>query len=99
SLNARAAAFASGLDPASTPLSPTMQTQFQGFTFVDESMLDREFGGASAAKGLRFLEEEEEEDGGVGGEGERMDGVVNGVGGADGNEHGGLFDDGILDDL
>ncbi|KAK4979441.1 hypothetical protein LTR28_004595 [Elasticomyces elasticus] len=93
SLNARAAAFASGLDSASTPLSPTMQTQFQGFTFVDESTLDREFGGASAAAGLRFLDEEDD---GVG-DGERMDGVVNG--GGDGNEPEGLFDDGILDDL
>lgn len=44
SLNARAAALASGVDPSSTPLSPTLQTAFKGFTFVDESSLDRQFG-------------------------------------------------------
>ena len=44
SLNARAAALASGVNPASTPLSPTLQTAFKGFTFVDESTLDRQFG-------------------------------------------------------
>ena len=39
SLNARAAALASGISSDSTPLSPTMQNQFKGFTFVDESTL------------------------------------------------------------
>ncbi|KAG8632121.1 hypothetical protein KVT40_001261 [Elsinoe batatas] len=43
SLNARAAALASGINPE-TPLSPTLQTAFKGFTFVDESNLDRQFG-------------------------------------------------------
>lgn len=43
SLNARAAAVAAGLNPE-TPLSPTLQTAFKGFTFVDESMMDRQFG-------------------------------------------------------
>ena len=43
SLNARAAALASG-HVDSTPLSPTMQNQFKGFTFVDESTLEQQFG-------------------------------------------------------
>lgn len=45
SLNARAAALASGLNPASTPLSPTVQANFKGFTFVDDSHIDDHFGG------------------------------------------------------
>jgi len=45
SLNARAAAAASGDITASTPLSPTMQANFQGFTFVDESSMDDHFRG------------------------------------------------------
>lgn len=44
SLNARAAALASGINTDSTPLSPTMQNQFKGFTFVDESTLEQQFG-------------------------------------------------------
>ena len=44
SLNARAAALASGIDNATTPLSPTMQAKFKGFTFVDESTMDQHFG-------------------------------------------------------
>ncbi|KAH8594293.1 BPK2, Sch9-like camp-dependent protein kinase catalytic subunit [Bisporella sp. PMI_857] len=39
SLNARAAALASNA-AASTPLSPTMQANFKGFTFVDESSIE-----------------------------------------------------------
>ncbi|CEJ90548.1 Putative AGC/AKT protein kinase, variant [[Torrubiella] hemipterigena] len=39
SLNERAAALAQGY-AASTPLSPSVQANFQGFTFVDESALD-----------------------------------------------------------
>lgn len=44
SLNARAAALASGAAQDNTPLSPTMQNQFKGFTFVDESTLEQQFG-------------------------------------------------------
>jgi protein-serine/threonine kinase len=44
SLNARAAAIASTHNHDSTPLSPTMQNQFKGFTFVDESSLEQQFG-------------------------------------------------------
>jgi len=40
---ARAAALASGVNPASTPLSPTVQAKFEGFTFVDESAIERQF--------------------------------------------------------
>jgi len=43
SLNARAAALANGVHADSTPLSPTMQNQFKGFTFVDESTLEQQF--------------------------------------------------------
>ncbi|KAI9734674.1 MAG: Serine/threonine-protein kinase [Cirrosporium novae-zelandiae] len=43
SLNARAAALAAGAMPASTPLSPGMQANFKGFTFVDESAMDEHF--------------------------------------------------------
>ncbi|KAI1003254.1 Serine/threonine-protein kinase [Podosphaera aphanis] len=39
SLNARAAALAAGA-ATSTPLSPGMQANFKGFTFVDESSMD-----------------------------------------------------------
>lgn len=39
SLNERAAALAQGY-ATSTPLSPSVQANFQGFTFVDESALD-----------------------------------------------------------
>ena len=43
SLNARATALAAGNAPSSTPLSPTMQNAFRGFTFVDESTMDQHF--------------------------------------------------------
>ncbi len=39
SLNERAAALAKGF-ATSTPLSPSVQANFRGFTFVDESVLD-----------------------------------------------------------
>ena len=42
SLNARAAALAAGI-VTSTPLSPGMQANFKGFTFVDESSIDDHF--------------------------------------------------------
>lgn len=45
SLNARAVALTSGQMPASTPLSPGMQANFKGFTFVDESSMDEHFQG------------------------------------------------------
>lgn len=47
SLNARAAALAAGMD-TSTPLSPGMQANFKGFTFVDESAMEENFRGRSS---------------------------------------------------
>ncbi|KAK9462019.1 kinase-like domain-containing protein [Lipomyces oligophaga] len=46
----------------STPLSPTLQANFQGFTFVDESSIDEHFAGRDARSDTnedddRFLEE------------------------------------------
>jgi serine/threonine protein kinase len=40
SLNERAAALAKGYAASGTPLSPSVQAKFEGFTFVDESVLD-----------------------------------------------------------
>ncbi|KAF2761347.1 kinase-like protein [Pseudovirgaria hyperparasitica] len=59
SLNARAAALTSGAHPASTPLSPTMQANFKGFTFVDESAMDRQFGGRDV---MDRMEEDDDDD-------------------------------------
>lgn len=58
SLNARAAALAAGAMTSSTPLSPTMQNAFRGFTFVDESAMDSHFGSQHADR----MEEDEKED-------------------------------------
>ncbi|KAL3477888.1 kinase-like domain-containing protein [Aspergillus californicus] len=44
SLNDRAAALANGFMAASTPLSPGMQANFKGFTFVNESSIDHHLG-------------------------------------------------------
>ncbi|KAF8531198.1 kinase-like domain-containing protein [Trichophaea hybrida] len=57
SLNARAAALASVNMPASTPLSPGMQANFRGFTFVDESSIDDHFSGREE---LEPMDEDEE---------------------------------------
>ncbi|MCJ1396895.1 Serine/threonine-protein kinase [Xylographa trunciseda] len=57
SLNARAAALSAGVVPASTPLSPGMQANFKGFTFVDESNLDEHF----KSNELESMEEDERE--------------------------------------
>jgi protein-serine/threonine kinase len=81
SLNERAIALAGGAMPASTPLSPGMQANFQGFTFVDESNLEEQFKGQD----LETMDEdmEEEEDGwGPSSEqkenqpGDRMSGII-----------------------
>lgn len=45
SLNARAQALTANAIPASTPLSPTLQDQFRGFTYADASVLEKEMGG------------------------------------------------------
>jgi len=59
SLNARAAALASGNLAASTPLSPGMQANFRGFTFVDESSIDDHFLGRDE---LARMDEDAEDD-------------------------------------
>ncbi|KAK5016503.1 Serine/threonine-protein kinase [Cryomyces antarcticus] len=93
SLNARAAALASGINTASTPLSPTMQAKFQGFTFVDESAMDNHF----RENDLGRMVEDERENGedveeAFGSErGDRMSGVVQ-TGEPDGVFNEGHFD-------
>ncbi|PNS19428.1 hypothetical protein CAC42_2605 [Sphaceloma murrayae] len=88
SLNARAAALAAGQNPE-TPLSPTLQTAFQGFTFVDESNLDRQFGNSLSRVSTR------EDDGGdlrrTISKDDRMTGVES-------NEPDNMFADDMLDD-
>ena len=73
SLNARAAALASGVTD-NTPLSPTMQNQFKGFTFVDESTLEQQF--ADRDVGMGGTEPQSTTNGSSrGGRGDRMSGV------------------------
>jgi protein-serine/threonine kinase len=92
SLNARAAALASNHNTDSTPLSPTMQNQFKGFTFVDESSLEQHFGGER--------DDEDEEDLSQSrtfaerNAGNRMSGVASADNNADGD-----FNHGMLEDL
>lgn len=61
SLNARAAALANAV-PDSTPLSPGMQANFRGFTFVDESAMDDHFRGRDREDLERMTEDEREND-------------------------------------
>ncbi|QIW95265.1 hypothetical protein AMS68_000783 [Peltaster fructicola] len=91
SLNARAAALASGIDTESTPLSPTMQNQFKGFTFVDESTLEQQY----ADRDIRV--EDDADNNRIsrtfsGKAGDRMSGIE--PMGADGD-----FNHGMLDDI
>ena len=78
SLNARAAALASGINSASTPLSPTMQANFAGFTFVDESTLEHQFEHRENNDLDRMDEDDKEEDWDkpAGRGGDRMSGIV-----------------------
>ncbi|TLD37644.1 ATP-dependent RNA helicase dbp2 [Venturia nashicola] len=90
SLNARAAALASGVNPASTPLSPTVQANFKGFTYVDESNMENQFRGRE--NDLDQMDEDDHEDDDwekvySNKRGDRMSGVV-----SNNNEN----DDGIL---
>ncbi|TKX20944.1 serine/threonine-protein kinase-19 [Elsinoe australis] len=87
SLNARAAALAAGINPE-TPLSPTLQTAFKGFTFVDESNLDRQFGNTLSRVSTR---EEENDLRRTISKDDRMTGV-------DSNEPEGMFADDMMDD-
>ncbi|KAI9840379.1 MAG: hypothetical protein M1838_004078, partial [Thelocarpon superellum] len=102
SLNARAAALASAV-PDSTPLSPGMQANFQGFTFVDESTMDENFRGRADRDELERMDEDAREEdadweevggGGDGGTGDRMSGVIrsNTSGGGDDGVFHGTFD-------
>ncbi|KAI9673176.1 MAG: hypothetical protein M1817_003038 [Caeruleum heppii] len=100
SLNARAAALAGGGMPASTPLSPGMQANFKGFTFVDESTMDETFRGRERDD-LEQMDEDEGEDdsdweearaGGRNDRGDRMSGVIRSGGGEEG-----VFNDGNFD--
>ena len=61
SLNARAAALANAI-PDSTPLSPGMQANFRGFTFVDESTMEDQFRGRDREDLERMTEDEREND-------------------------------------
>ncbi|KAF2262603.1 Pkinase-domain-containing protein [Lojkania enalia] len=78
SLNARAAALASGVNPASTPLSPTMQANFAGFTFVDESTMEQQF--KHREHDLDRMDEDDKEDDvdweKPAGRGDRMSGII-----------------------
>lgn len=56
SFNARALGTAPNL-AASTPLSPTLQANFRGFTFVDESTMEENFGNRDS----RYLDRMDED--------------------------------------
>ncbi|KAJ4377642.1 Serine/threonine-protein kinase [Neocucurbitaria cava] len=78
SLNARAAALASGVNPASTPLSPTMQANFAGFTFTDQSTMDQQFAHRQRDE-MERMDEDEKDDvdwDKPAGRGDRMSGVI-----------------------
>jgi len=80
SLNARAAALASGVNPASTPLSPTMQANFAGFTFTDQSTMEQQFGNdRQRTDALERMDEDETDEVNwdrPAGRGDRMSGIV-----------------------
>ena len=94
SLNARAAALASGVNPASTPLSPTMQANFAGFTFTGESTMEQQFGGSRTHNDHDRMEEDDKDDVNwdkPAGNGDRMSGVI-----PSNNEHD-IFNHGQMD--
>ncbi|KAL8719479.1 MAG: hypothetical protein Q9225_003529, partial [Loekoesia sp. 1 TL-2023] len=96
SLNARAAALTSGAIPTSTPLSPGMQANFKGFTFVDESTMDEQF----QAKDANHMDEDvADDDAGStqgtsvrGQRGDRMSGIIR-----TGESEDGVFNDSHFD--
>ena len=61
SLNARAAALAAGV-ATSTPLSPGMQANFKGFTFVDESSMEEHMQGRGIKEEYDDMDEDEKAD-------------------------------------
>ena len=97
SLNERAAQLAAGAMPASTPLSPGMQANFKGFTFVDESTFEEQFKGQD----LETMDEDMEEDDGWGQSserkenqpGDRMSGIIK----TSSNDDGNVFNNGHFD--
>ena len=99
SLNERAAALTGGGNmPASTPLSPGMQANFKGFTFVDESTMEEQFKGQD----LDTMDEDMEEDGDNWGQssdrkpnqpGDRMSGIIK----TSSNDDGTVFNNGYFD--
>jgi len=102
SLNARAAALAAGISgDSSTPLSPTMQNQFKGFTFVDESSLEQQFG--RNGDNLEDDEDLRRDPGKLGfagrGGGDRMSGLEGTGAAATAGNADGDFNTGMLDDL
>jgi serine/threonine protein kinase len=84
SLNTRAAAIASGIDINATPLSPTMQANFQGFTFVDESAVEKQFEGRNDPDSR--MDGNDDDDWDVVGSGDRMTGVQQTSSGRDEDE-------------
>ncbi|CAL8577156.1 Serine/threonine-protein kinase, variant 3 [Xanthoria parietina] len=98
SLNARAAALTSGVMPASTPLSPGMQANFKGFTFVDESTMNEQF---QAREGDN-MDQDEHDDASISTQGtnvrdqrgDRMSGIIK-----TGDSEDGLFNDTHFDDI
>ncbi|KAF2487680.1 kinase-like domain-containing protein [Neohortaea acidophila] len=94
SLNARAAALASGINSDSTPLSPTMQNAFKGFTFVDESLLEQQYGDRNSLAMDGSNDSSRISRTFTNKSGDRMSGIEGPLNGADGE-----FNHGMLDDI
>ncbi|KAI4094373.1 MAG: hypothetical protein LQ344_002273 [Seirophora lacunosa] len=94
SLNARAAALTSGAMPDSTPLSPGMQANFKGFTFVDESTMDEQYRARDTTNNMDEEEAEGETPGASvrGQKGDRMSGIIR-----TGDSEDGVFNDSHFD--
>lgn len=88
SLNARAAALAAGAMPTSTPLSPGMQANFKGFTFVNESSMEQHFKGNHDDRMDEDFKDEESWPQSASKEDNRMSGVMK-----TGDGEGGIFND------
>lgn len=84
SLNTRAQILASGIDNATTPLSPTMQAKFKGFTFVDESSMEKNLGRTPVDEDTVMWDETP----GRGEPGDRMSGITRTTTGGQGPEEG-----------
>ena len=96
SLNARAAQLASQAMPASTPLSPGMQANFKGFTFINESTMEENMRSNDPER----MEEDDRQDdddwdqlSDVRSKGDRMSGIIKTSSGEDGIFNAGGFDD------